>query len=213
MSPLSGYQMWKAGQAKARHKVKNWAARILTKQARKVQNHLIERWRIYRGDQVMVVAGKDKGQVGTVSKVYRKENRLLVEGLNLVKKHVKRSGDNPGGIITMEAPIHYSNVNLVDPVTGASVRARTRFLDDGTKVRYTVGRNASGSIVPKPDVAAGRTKPRKTDVGSRDTGWEHATANTYAPAPESRGFFGSGNAAAARSFASSALRERHARAR
>ena len=69
MSPLSGYQMWKAGQAKARHKVKNWAARILTKQARKVQNHLIERWRIYRGDQVMVVAGKDKGQVGTVSKV------------------------------------------------------------------------------------------------------------------------------------------------
>jgi len=206
MSPLSGYQMWKAGQAKARHKVKNWAARILTKQARKVQNHLIERWRIYRGDQVMVVAGKDKGQVGTVSKVYRKENRLLVEGLNLVKKHVKRSGDNPGGIITMEAPIHYSNVNLVDPVTGASVRARTRFLDDGTKVRYTVGRNASGSIVPKPDVAAGRTKPRKTDVGSRDTGWEHATANTYAPAPESRGFFGSGNAGAARSFASSALR-------
>ena len=206
MSPLSGYQMWKAGQAKARHKVKNWAARILTKQARKVQNNLIERWRIYRGDQVMVVAGKDKGQVGTVSKVYRKENRLLVEGLNLVKKHVKRSGDNPGGIITMEAPIHYSNVNLVDPVTGASVRARTRFLDDGTKVRYTVGRNASGSIVPKPDVAAGRTKPRKTDVGSRDTGWEHATANTYAPAPESRGFFGSGNAAAARSFASSALR-------
>lgn len=206
MSPLSGYQMWKAGQAKARHKVKNWAARILTKQARKVQNHLIERWRIYRGDQVMVVAGKDKGQVGTVSKVYRKENRLLVEGLNLVKKHVKRSGDNPGGIITMEAPIHYSNVNLVDPVTGASVRARTRFLDDGTKVRYTVGRNASGSIVPKPDVAAGRTKPRKTDVGSRDTGWEHATANTYAPAPESRGFFGSGNAAATRSFASSALR-------
>ena len=206
MSPLSGYQMWKAGQAKARHKVKNWAARILTKQARKVQNHLIERWRIYRGDQVMVVAGKDKGQVGTVSKVYRKENRLLVEGLNLVKKHVKRSGDNPGGIITMEAPVHYSNVNLVDPVTGASARARTRFLDDGTKVRYTVGRNASGSIVPKPDVAAGRTKPRKTDVGSRDTGWEHATANTYAPAPESRGFFGSGNAAAARSFASSALR-------
>ena len=200
MSPLSGYQMWKAGQAKARHKVKNWAARILTKQARKVQNNLIERWRIYRGDQVMVVAGKDKGQVGTESKVYRKENRLLVEGLNLVKKHVKRSGENPGGIITMEAPIHYSNVNLVDPVTGAAVRARTRFLDDGTKVRYTVGRNSSGSIVPKPDVAATRTKPRKTDVGARDTTWEHALKNTFAPAPESGGFFGGG----ARSFASSA---------
>ena len=89
MSPLSGYQMWRAGQAKTRHKVKNWAARVLTKQAQKVQKHLIERWRILRGDQVMVVAGKDKGQVGTVSKVYRKENRLLVEGLNLVKKHVK----------------------------------------------------------------------------------------------------------------------------
>jgi large subunit ribosomal protein L24 len=180
--------------------VKNWAARVLTKQAQKVQKHLIERWRILRGDQVMVVAGKDKGQVGTVSKVYRKENRLLVEGLNLVKKHVKRSGENPGGIITMEAPIHYSNVNLVDPVTGAAVRARTRFLDDGTKVRYTVGRNSSGSIVPKPDVAATRTKPRKTDVGARDTTWEHALKNTFAPAPESGGFFGGG----ARSFASSA---------
>ena len=200
MSPLSGYQMWRSGQAKPRHKVKNWAARVLTKQAQKVQKHLIERWRILRGDQVMVVAGKDKGQVGTVSKVYRKENRLLVEGLNLVKKHVKRSGENPGGIITMEAPIHYSNVNLVDPVTGAAVRARTRFLDDGTKVRYTVGRNSSGSIVPKPDVAATRTKPRKTDVGARDTTWEHALKNTFAPAPESGGFFGGG----ARSFASSA---------
>ena len=191
MSPLSGYQMWRSGQAKTRHKVKNWAARVLTKQAQKVQKHLIERWRILRGDQVMVVAGKDKGQVGTVSKVYRKENRLLVEGLNLVKKHVKRSGENPGGIITMEAPIHYSNVNLVDPVTGAAVRARTRFLDDGTKVRVTRGRLASGAIVPKPDIAMQRRRPRNTKVGSRDTSWQETLKNTYAPGPASGagGFF------------------------
>ena len=110
---LSGWATWKRAQTKRSRAqgAKHWNARVLSKQAQKVRGHLIERWKIYRGDQVMVNTGKDRGQVGTVTKVFRKENRLIVEGMNLVKKHVKRTEQNQGGVISMEAPIHYSNVN------------------------------------------------------------------------------------------------------
>ena len=64
--------------------------RGMTKHAKKVMDNLIDSWKIFRGDQVMVTAGKDKGQVGTVSKVYRKENRLIVQGLNLVSGPLRR---------------------------------------------------------------------------------------------------------------------------
>ena len=189
---LSGWATWKRAQTKRSRAqgAKHWNARVLSKQAQKVRGHLIERWKIYRGDQVMVNTGKDTGQVGTVTKVSRKENRLIVEGMNLVKKHVKRTEQNQGGVISMEAPIHYSNVNLVDPVTGSPVRIAMRYLDDGTKVRVTRGRLASGSIVPKPDLCMQRRRPRSTKVGSRDTSWQDALRNTYAPSPESGGFFG-----------------------
>ena len=61
--------------------------RGLTKHAKKVMNNLVGSWKIFRGDKVMVTAGKDKGEVGTVSKVYRKENRMIIQGLNLVRRH------------------------------------------------------------------------------------------------------------------------------
>jgi large subunit ribosomal protein L24 len=190
---LSGWAQWKRAQNKRNKTLgaKRWNARVLTKQARKAQGNLVERWKIFRGDQVMVNSGKDRGQVGTVTKVFRKENRLIVEGLNLVKKHVKRTEGNQGGVITMESPVHYSNVNLVDPVTGSPVRVGRRFLDDGTKVRVTRGRLASGAIVPKPDIAMQRRRPRNTKVGSRDTSWQETLKNTYAPGPASGagGFF------------------------
>ena len=188
---LSGWAQWKRAQNRRNKKLgaKRWNARVLTKQARKVQGDLIERWKIYRGDQVMVNAGKDRGQVGVVTKVFRKENRMIVEGLNLVKKHVRRTEGNNGGVITMESPVHYSNVSLVDPVTGSPVRVGMRFLDDGTKVRVTRGRFASGSIVPKPDIAMQRRRPRNTKVGTRDTSWQEALKNTYAPGPAGGGFF------------------------
>ena len=190
---LSGWAQWKRAQNKRNKALgaRRWNARVLTKQARKAQGNLVERWKIFRGDQVMVNSGKDRGQVGTVTKVFRKENRLIVEGLNLVKKHVKRTEGNQGGVITMESPVHYSNVNLVDPVTGSPVRVGRRFLDDGTKVRVTRGRLASGAIVPKPDIAMQRRRPRNTKVGSRDTSWQEALKNTYAPGPASGagGFF------------------------
>jgi ribosomal protein L24 len=65
---------------------------------------------VVRGDKVMIMEGKDKGQTGTVMRVYKKKNRLLVEGLNLCKKNIKRTETSPGGIITKEAPVHVSNV-------------------------------------------------------------------------------------------------------
>lgn len=180
---LSGYQQWKQAQKKT--VTKRWNTKQVSKQAKKVQNHLIEKWKIYSGDKVMVIEGRDKGQVGTVKEVFRKENRLIVEGVNLVKKHVKRSEGVAGGVISKEAPIHYSNVNIVDSVTGAAVRIGMKFLDDGTKVRVTRGRLASGTIVPRPDIATQGRKPRSTKVGSLDTTWQDALRNTYAPSPGS----------------------------
>eukprot|EP00982_Pelagococcus_subviridis_P004150 29081-Pelagococcus_subviridis.AAC.13 len=193
----SSHAMWAAGlkKKKGRPGAKAWRARVLTKQARKAQKDLITKWKIYTGDTVKIRSGKDKGQVGVVQKVFRKENRLIVEGLNLVKKHVKRTEENKqGGVITMEAPIHYSNVGIVDPVTGAATRIGIRFLDDGTKVRVTLGRLASGAMVPKPDHAIVkkrvRENARNSKTGTRDTSWQDALRNTYAPEPEARGFFG-----------------------
>jgi len=95
----------------------------------------------------MVNRGKDKGKIGKVLRVFRPKNRLLVEGLNLVKKTVKGTDDIKGGIFTKEAPIHYSRVNLIDPTTGKRTRVSTRFLEDGSKVRIA---KRSGAIIPKP---------------------------------------------------------------
>lgn len=71
---------------------------------------------IKTGDKVRVIAGKDKGKEGTVSKVLNAKNRVIVQGVNMIKKHQKASQTNPqGGIIDIEAPIHASNVMLIDP--------------------------------------------------------------------------------------------------
>ena len=78
---------------------------------------------VKKGDKVKVISGKDKGQVGTILEAYPKKDRVLVEGVNMIKKHSKPSNDNPqGGIITKEAPIHVSNVMPLDPKTGEPTR-------------------------------------------------------------------------------------------
>ncbi|PRW18298.1 50S ribosomal L24 [Chlorella sorokiniana] len=141
------------------------------------------KWKILRGDKVMVMAGRDAGQVGTVTKVIRDPRfpRVLVEGLNLNKRFLKRTKDNPGGIVSVESPLHYSNVSLVDPVTEQAVRVTWRFLEDGTKVRVTKGRNASGSVVPRPEVLKQRRKPRTTSTGPKDTAVADAAEVTHKP--------------------------------
>ena len=97
--------------------------------------------RVKKGDTVVVIAGKDKGKKGTVTKVFTKANRVLVEGVNVITKHQKPTAMNPqGGIINKEAPIHISNVMPVDPETGKGTRVRFE-VKDGKKVRVSVKKN------------------------------------------------------------------------
>lgn len=93
--------------------------------------------KIKKGDSVTVIAGKDKGKKGTVLKVMPQEMKLVIEGLNLAVKHVKPSQANPqGGRITKEMPIHYSNVQVLDPKADMPTRVGYRILEDGKKVRF-----------------------------------------------------------------------------
>ena len=92
--------------------------------------------RIKKGDNVIVIAGNDKGKTGKVLSVAPAENRAIVEGVNLVSKHTKPNSKAPqGGIIKQEAPIHISNLSLVDPKTGEPTRVAIKKNDDGKKVR------------------------------------------------------------------------------
>ncbi|ASF37745.1 MULTISPECIES: 50S ribosomal protein L24 [Halobacillus] len=90
---------------------------------------------VKKGDKVMVITGKDKGKQGTILEAYPKKERVLVEGVNEVKKHAKPSQENPqGGILTQEASIHVSNVLPIDPKTGEPTRVGYK-VEDGKKVR------------------------------------------------------------------------------
>lgn len=92
--------------------------------------------RIKKDDKIKVIAGKDKGKVGKVLKVNRKKNRLLVENINIVKRHTKPNAQNrQGGILESEAPIHWSNVMLMCNKCIEPVRVKTKTLDDGQTVR------------------------------------------------------------------------------
>lgn len=94
--------------------------------------------RVKKGDTVVVIAGKDKGKKGTVTKVFTKANRVLVEGVNVITKHQKPTAINPqGGIVNKEASIHISNVMPVDPETGKGTRVRFE-MKDNKKVRVSV---------------------------------------------------------------------------
>ena len=90
---------------------------------------------IKTGDKVRVIAGKDKGKEGNVKQIFAAQNRVIVEGINMVKKHQKPSNANPnGGVIETEAAINASNVMLIDPSTNEPTRVGYKFVD-GTKVR------------------------------------------------------------------------------
>ena len=91
---------------------------------------------IKKNDTVVVLAGQDKGKTGKVLKVLVDENRALVEGVNMVSKSTKPSAKNPqGGIVKQEAPIHISNLSLVDPKSGKPTRVGIKVIEDGKKVR------------------------------------------------------------------------------
>ena len=95
--------------------------------------------RIKKDDEVVVIAGKNKGAHGKVLSVLVEDNRVIVQGVNIVTKHVKPSRENPqGGIQKREAAIHISNVMLADPKSGDPTRVRFQTLESGTKVRVAV---------------------------------------------------------------------------
>jgi large subunit ribosomal protein L24 len=92
---------------------------------------------IKKGDTVFVNAGEDRGKKGKVLEILTNKNRAIVEGINLVKKHTKPNAKHPqGGIIEQEAAIHLSNLQVVDPSTGAPTRIGRRLNDKGKLVRY-----------------------------------------------------------------------------
>ena len=102
---------------------------------------------VTKGDTVRVMRGDDKGKEGKVLQVYPKTGRIKVEGVNIVKKHRKaRTADEQSGIIEMPAPVHVSNVMLLDPKSGAPTRTRRRIDTDGTKERISV---KSGDAIPR----------------------------------------------------------------
>lgn len=94
------------------------------------------KFRIKKGDNVVVLAGRDKGKSGEVLRVQRADQRLIVQGVNMIRRHTRPRPGEPGGIVEKEAPIHISNVAHVDPKSHKPTRIGYRVLDDGRKVRY-----------------------------------------------------------------------------
>ncbi|MCB0529764.1 MAG: 50S ribosomal protein L24 [Saprospiraceae bacterium] len=110
-----------------KHKVKRFAPKL----------------HVRRGDQVVVLAGDDKGKTGQVLQIFPDKNRAIVEGVNIVKKHVKATQNDEGGIREMEATIHLSNLAVVDPKTGEATRVGRRE-ENGKSVRYS---KKTGNII------------------------------------------------------------------
>ena len=122
-----------------------------TRNKRNQVRHAINRERVAmpvtKGDTVRVMRGEDKGKEGKVIRVFPKTGRVTVEGINIVKRHRKaRRAEEQSGIIEMPAPIHHSNVMLLDPKSGQPTRVKAKIDDDGTKERISV---KSGDALPR----------------------------------------------------------------
>jgi len=102
------------------------------------------KFRIKKGDEVIVLSGKERGKRGKVLRVLRKDERVLVQGVNMIKRHTRPSQVSPGGILEREAALHISKVALVDPKLGKPTRVGYKFLEDGRKVRFA---KLSGEVI------------------------------------------------------------------
>ena len=100
--------------------------------------------KIKKGDRVIVTTGRDKGKKGEVMKVMAEENRALVSGVNMVKRHQKQTQKPQGGIVSKESPVHLSNLAHVDPKDGSATRIGWKKLNDGRKVRFA---KKSGEVI------------------------------------------------------------------
>jgi len=95
--------------------------------------------KIRKGDRVKVIAGRSKGKIGDVLRVLPTESRVVVQGVNVIKRHTKPGRNDAGGIIEREAAIHVSNVALLDPKSDKPTKVGFKFLEDGRKVRFARG--------------------------------------------------------------------------
>ncbi len=100
--------------------------------------------KIKKGDKVVVLAGRDKGRSGEVLQVIPKEERAIVRGINLVKRHQRQTAKQEAGIVSKEATIHLSNLAVADPKDGKPTRVGFKILDDGRKVRFA---KRSGDVI------------------------------------------------------------------
>ena len=107
---------------------------------------MTNKMKIKKGDTVVVITGKEKGKQGAVLRAIPADWRVIVEGVNIVKRHTRPSAGQPGGIVEKEATIHISNVALVDPKSGKPTRVGRKRLEDGRNVRYA---KASGEIIDR----------------------------------------------------------------
>ncbi len=105
---------------------------------------MANKFKVKKGDEVIVIAGKDKGKKGTILKVITDDRRVIVSGVNKVKRHTKPSRTGAGGIVEKEASLHVSNVMLVDQKTGKGTRVGYKRLEDGTKARVA---KRSGEVI------------------------------------------------------------------
>jgi len=112
------------------------------------------------GDKVVAIAGKDKGNTGRISKVLKKSNKVIVEGINLVKKHIKPNANNQtGGIVSMEAPIHASNVMFIDEKTNK--RSRKRVVTETKEAKKTVKKETEKVVKETKKAAPKKAKAKK----------------------------------------------------
>lgn len=104
--------------------------------------------KIKKNDMVLVIAGDDRGRRGKVLKVFPQSNKVIIEGVNMVKRHTKPTQKMPqGGIMEVEAPIHASNVKVIAPKSNVPTRVGVKVLKDGSKVRYCKHPDAAGEEI------------------------------------------------------------------
>jgi large subunit ribosomal protein L24 len=105
---------------------------------------MAKKFKIRKGDQVVAIAGKDKGKTGEVLRVLREEDRVLVQGINMIKRHQRPTQASPGGIVEKEASLHISNIAHVDPKTDQPTRVGYKTIEADRKVRYA---KRSGEVI------------------------------------------------------------------
>lgn len=137
-----------------------------------------QRWNIVKGDRVKCINGPHRGQSGIVQHVLRASSRLIVEGVN-VRKRMLYDPNDPDRVrrpVMAPCSVHYSNFNLICPMTQLPTRVKRNYLDDGTLVRVAV---RSGAHIDMPPFE--RKKPKNLDVGDKDTDEDAVNAVTYDP--------------------------------